>query len=32
VAGPGLLLGLTALIRPEYLLVGIAFAVLGDVR
>ena len=29
---PGLLFGLTALIRPEYLLVGIAFAVLALVR
>jgi 4-amino-4-deoxy-L-arabinose transferase-like glycosyltransferase len=29
---PGFLFGLTALIRPEYLLVGIAFAVLALVR
>jgi 4-amino-4-deoxy-L-arabinose transferase-like glycosyltransferase len=29
---PGLLLGLTALIRPEYLLVGIAFAILALIR
>jgi 4-amino-4-deoxy-L-arabinose transferase-like glycosyltransferase len=29
---PGLLFGLTALIRPEYLLVGVAFAVLGLIR
>ncbi|HEX3173724.1 MAG TPA: hypothetical protein VHQ43_05840 [Solirubrobacterales bacterium] len=29
---PGLLFGLTALIRPEYLLVGIAFAVLTGIR
>lgn len=29
---PGLLFGLTALIRPEYLLVGIAFAALALVR
>jgi 4-amino-4-deoxy-L-arabinose transferase-like glycosyltransferase len=29
---PGLLFGLTALIRPEYLLVGIAFAVLAAIR
>jgi 4-amino-4-deoxy-L-arabinose transferase-like glycosyltransferase len=29
---PGLLFGLTSLIRPEYLLVGIAFAVLALVR
>jgi 4-amino-4-deoxy-L-arabinose transferase-like glycosyltransferase len=29
---PGVLLGLTALIRPEYLLVGIAFAVLAAIR
>jgi Dolichyl-phosphate-mannose-protein mannosyltransferase len=29
---PGLLFGLTALIRPEYLLVGIAFAALAAVR
>ena len=29
---PGLLFGLTALIRPEYLLVGIAFAVLVAIR
>jgi Dolichyl-phosphate-mannose-protein mannosyltransferase len=29
---PGLLFGLTALIRPEYLLVGIAFAVLATIR
>ncbi len=29
---PGLLFGLTALIRPEYLLVGVAFAVLALVR
>jgi dolichyl-phosphate-mannose-protein mannosyltransferase len=29
---PGLLFGLTALIRPEYLLVGIAFAVLALIR
>jgi hypothetical protein len=29
---PGLLFGLTALIRPEYLLVGIAFAMLAAIR
>ena len=29
---PGLLFGLTALIRPEYLLVGIAFALLTAIR
>jgi hypothetical protein len=29
---PGLLFGLTALIRPEYLLVGLAFAVLAAIR
>jgi 4-amino-4-deoxy-L-arabinose transferase-like glycosyltransferase len=29
---PGLLFGLTALIRPEYLLVGIAFAILALIR
>lgn len=29
---PGVLFGLTALIRPEYLLVGIAFAVLALIR
>jgi 4-amino-4-deoxy-L-arabinose transferase-like glycosyltransferase len=29
---PGMLFGLTALIRPEYLLVGIAFAVLALIR
>jgi 4-amino-4-deoxy-L-arabinose transferase-like glycosyltransferase len=29
---PGFLFGLTALIRPEYLLVGIAFAVLAAIR
>ncbi|HYP54990.1 MAG TPA: glycosyltransferase family 39 protein [Solirubrobacterales bacterium] len=29
---PGFLLGLTAMIRPEYLLVGIAFGVLAAVR
>lgn len=29
---PGLLFGATALIRPEYLLVGIAFAVLAAIR
>lgn len=29
---PGLLFGLTALIRPEYLLVGVAFAVLAAIR
>jgi hypothetical protein len=29
---PGLLFGLTALIRPEYLLVGVAFAVLVAIR
>jgi 4-amino-4-deoxy-L-arabinose transferase-like glycosyltransferase len=29
---PGFLFGLTALIRPEYLLVGIAFAILAGVR
>jgi 4-amino-4-deoxy-L-arabinose transferase-like glycosyltransferase len=29
---PGVLFGLTALIRPEYLLVGIAFAVLAAIR
>ena len=29
---PGFLLGLTALIRPEYLLVGIAFAALAAIR
>jgi 4-amino-4-deoxy-L-arabinose transferase-like glycosyltransferase len=29
---PGLLFGVTAMIRPEYLLVGIAFVVLGAVR
>jgi dolichyl-phosphate-mannose-protein mannosyltransferase len=29
---PGFLFGLTALIRPEYLLVGIAFALLGAIR
>jgi 4-amino-4-deoxy-L-arabinose transferase-like glycosyltransferase len=29
---PGLLFGLTAMIRPEYLLVGIAFAVLAAIR
>jgi 4-amino-4-deoxy-L-arabinose transferase-like glycosyltransferase len=29
---PGLLFGLTALIRPEYLLVGIAFAVMATIR
>ncbi|MDX6601056.1 MAG: hypothetical protein QOF13_258 [Solirubrobacterales bacterium] len=29
---PGFLLGLTALIRPEYLLVGVAFAVLALIR
>jgi 4-amino-4-deoxy-L-arabinose transferase-like glycosyltransferase len=29
---PGFLFGLTALIRPEYLLVGVAFAVLGLIR
>jgi hypothetical protein len=29
---PGLLFGLTALIRPEYLLVGAAFAVLAAIR
>jgi len=29
---PGLLFGLTALIRPEYLLVGIAFAALAAIR
>ncbi len=29
---PGLLLGATAMIRPEYLLVGIAFVVLGAIR
>jgi 4-amino-4-deoxy-L-arabinose transferase-like glycosyltransferase len=29
---PGLLFGLTALIRPEYLIVGIAFAVLALIR
>ena len=29
---PGLLLGLTALIRPEYLLVGVAFAFLAAIR
>jgi len=29
---PGLLFGLTALIRPEYLLVGIAFAVFASIR
>jgi hypothetical protein len=29
---PGLLLGATAMIRPEYLLVGVAFAVLAVVR
>ncbi len=29
---PGLLFGLTALIRPEYLTVGIAFAVLAAIR
>src|SRR5690606_32363390 len=29
---PGFLFGLTALIRPEYLLVGVAFAVLAALR
>lgn len=29
---PGLLFGLTALIRPEYLLVGVAFVVLAAIR
>ncbi|MGC1852827.1 MAG: glycosyltransferase family 39 protein [Solirubrobacterales bacterium] len=29
---PGFLFGLTALIRPEYLVVGIAFAVLASIR
>jgi 4-amino-4-deoxy-L-arabinose transferase-like glycosyltransferase len=29
---PGLLFGLTALIRPEYLLVGVAFALLATLR
>jgi hypothetical protein len=29
---PGLLFGATALIRPEYLLVGVAFVVLGGIR
>jgi 4-amino-4-deoxy-L-arabinose transferase-like glycosyltransferase len=29
---PGLLFGLTALIRPEYLIVGIAFALLAAIR
>lgn len=29
---PGLLFGLTALIRPEYLLVGVAFALLAAIR
>lgn len=29
---PGVLFGLTALIRPEYLLVGVAFAVLAAIR
>jgi len=29
---PGFLFGLTALIRPEYLLVGVAFAVLAAIR
>jgi 4-amino-4-deoxy-L-arabinose transferase-like glycosyltransferase len=29
---PGLLFGLTALIRPEYMLVGVAFAVLAAIR
>jgi 4-amino-4-deoxy-L-arabinose transferase-like glycosyltransferase len=29
---PGLLFGLTALVRPEYLLVGVAFAVLALIR
>ncbi|HET7574658.1 MAG TPA: glycosyltransferase family 39 protein [Solirubrobacterales bacterium] len=29
---PGLLFGLTALIRPEYLLVGVAFAALAAIR
>ena len=29
---PGLLFGMTALIRPEYLVVGIAFAVLAAIR
>jgi hypothetical protein len=29
---PGLLLGLTALIRPEYLLVGVAFVLLAGLR
>jgi 4-amino-4-deoxy-L-arabinose transferase-like glycosyltransferase len=29
---PGLLLGLTAMLRPEYLLVGVAFALLALVR
>jgi 4-amino-4-deoxy-L-arabinose transferase-like glycosyltransferase len=29
---PGLLFGLTALIRPEYLLVGLAFALLAGIR
>jgi 4-amino-4-deoxy-L-arabinose transferase-like glycosyltransferase len=29
---PGLLFGLTALIRPEYLLVGVAFAILALIR
>lgn len=29
---PGLLFGATALIRPEYLLVGIAFVLLGGIR
>jgi hypothetical protein len=29
---PGFLFGLTALIRPEYLLVGIAFAILAAIR
>ena len=31
-APPGLFFGLTALIRPEYLLVGVAFAVLAAIR
>jgi 4-amino-4-deoxy-L-arabinose transferase-like glycosyltransferase len=29
---PGVLFGLTALIRPEYLLVGVAFAILAAIR
>jgi hypothetical protein len=31
-SAPGLLLGLTAMFRPEYLLVGAAFVVLGFIR